>query len=161
MALSAATSKVMRILNSAPVNYRVANGITIYLGGFVGIANASFVTTAKRGYLIPWENTANLEWAGIAIGSPFNLSTSNTVVGNTSGTPVPECSVETGEIMLVRHAVTGASAQSDVGKPVYGTDDDVLTLSSNNTTRMGEVEYWHSSTSCDVRVLGRAIWLTI
>lgn len=160
-ALSAATNKVMRILHSSTVNYRVANGITIYLGGFIGLANVSFVTTAKRGYAIPWEDTANLEWLGIATGSPFNLSTTNTVVGDTSASVVPEVSAETGEFVLVRHAVTGASAQSDLGKPVYASNDNDLTLSSSNTTRMGEVEYWHTSTTCDVRVYGRTVWLAI
>ena len=160
-ALSAATPKVMRILKSIPMNFRVANGVTIYLGGFTALANVSFVTTAKRGYAIPWENTANTEWLGIATGSPFDLSTTNTVVGDTSASVVPEVSCESGELVMVRHAVTGAAAQSDVGRAVYGTDDNVLTITSNNTTRIGEIEYWHSSTSCDVRIYGRTTWLAI
>jgi len=160
-ALSAATNKRVRILNSRVQNYKVANGVTIYLGGFIGLANVSFVTTAKRGYAIPWENTANLEWLGLAIGSPFNQSTSNTVVGDTSASVVPEVSAETGAFILVQHTVTGVSAQSDVGKAVFGTNDNDLTLTSNNTTRMGDVEYWHTSTTCDVRVYGRDVWLAI
>ncbi len=161
-ALGTATPRKIRVLHSSMQNYRVANGITIYLGGFTGLANVSFVPyTAKRGYAIPWENTANLEWLGLATGSPFNLSVVNTVVGDTSAEPPPEVSVETGEFILLQHAVTGVSAQSDTGKPVYASNDNDLTLSSNNTARMGEVEYWHSSTSCNVRVYGRTAWLMI
>lgn len=161
-ALSTATPRKIRVLKSAMQNYRVANGVTIYLGGFLALANVSFVPyTAKRGYAIPWENTANIEWLGLAVASPFDLSITNTVVGNTSGEPVPEVSVETGEFILLQHVVTGVSAQSDVGKAVYATNDNDLTLTSNNTTRMGEVEYWHSSTSCNVRVYGRNVWLAI
>lgn len=161
-ALGTATARKIRLLHSAMQNYRVANGVTIYLGAFVGLANVSFVPyTAKRGYAIPWENTANVEWLGLATGSPFDLSVSNTVVGNTSGEPVPEVSVETGEFIIVQATVTGVSAQSDVGKAVYASNDNDLTLTQGNTSRMGEVEYWHSSTSCNVRVYGRTAWLMI
>jgi hypothetical protein len=161
-ALSVATARKIRVLKSAMQNYKVANGVTIYLGGFTALANVSFVPyTAKRGYAIPWENTANIEWLGLAVGSPFNLTIVNTVIGDTSAEPPPEVSVETGEFILLQHAVTGVGAQSDVGRAVYATNDNDLTVTANNTTRMGEVEYWHSSTSCNVRVYGRNVWLAI
>lgn len=164
-ALATATKTSMRILKSKPMNFKVANGITIYLGGLVGLATASFVpVTAKRGYAIPHDNIANIEYLGIAIGSPFSLSTSNTVVGSTSpgsGNVVPEISVETGEIILLGVTVTGVSAQSDVGKAIYGATDNVndLTVTSNNTPYIGEVERWISSTTCDVRLFGRDAWI--
>jgi hypothetical protein len=161
MALSAAVQRRYRVLDSAVQNYRVANGVTIYLGAICAVANVSYVTTAKRGYLIPWDDLANGQYAGIAIGSPFNLSTSNTVVGNTSASPVVEASVETGELILEKFAVTGASAQSDVGKNVFASDDDTLTLTSGTLNRVGVVEYWYSSTTCDVRLFGRSKWLVI
>lgn len=159
-ALTAFTNKRYRLIKSAKNNYIVANGVTIYMGAFVGIANVSFVTTARRGYAIPWENTANIEWGGIAEPT-IDITASNTVVGDTSATPPDEVSCEGGELILLSHAVTGAAAQSDVGRAVYGSNDNDLTITSNNTTRIGEIESWITSTTCHVRILGRTAWLAI
>lgn len=164
-ALQAAAQRNMRILKSKPMNYKVANGQTIYLGGIVGLATVSYVPlTAARGYAIPYANVANIEYLGVAIGSPFSLSTSNTIVGNTSpgsGQVVPEVSVETGELILIGVTVTGVSAITDIGRAVYLSTDNPndLTVTSNNTPYVGEVERWISSTTCDVRLFGRDAWI--
>ena len=164
-ALSAAQTISMRVLKSKPMNYKVANGITVYLNSIVGLATVSYVPlTAARGYAIPYANVANIEYLGVAIGSPFSLSITNTVVGATSpgtGLVVPEVSVETGELILLGVTVTGVSAQSDLGRAVYLSTDNPndLTVTSNNTPYVGEVERWISSTTCDVRLFGRDAWI--
>lgn len=160
-ALSAATPVRMRILQSAQQNYKVANSNTIYMGAIVGLAQADYVLTADRGYAIPFENTANVEYLGIAINSPFDLSVTNTVVGDTSGSPIPEVTVEGGVIVLIQVTVTGVAAASDVGDQVYGADDNpnAMTTTSNNTDGpLGEVERWYSSTTSDVLMYGRAAY---
>jgi hypothetical protein len=50
---------------------------------------------------------------------------------------------------LVRLTVTGASAVTDVGKPVFATDDDTFTLTPGGS-RIGVVARWVSSTTCIV-----------
>lgn len=159
-ALTAFTNKRYALIKSAKFNVKVANAVTIYMGGFTAIANVSFVTTARRGYAIPWENTANIEWGGIAEPT-IDITTTNTIVGDTSASPPDEVSCEGGELILKGHAVTGAAAQSDIGRAVYGTNDNDLTITSNNTTRIGEIDEWITSTTCHVRILGRSVWLAI
>ena len=55
-----------------------------------------------------------------------------------------------GDIIL-RWAVTGATAKTDIGKPVYATDGQTLTLTKPTTgLPHGFVADWISSTTCDV-----------
>lgn len=161
-ALSAATPVRMRIQMSAQHNYKVANSNTIYMGAIVGLAQADYVPlTADRGYAIPWENTANVEYLGIAINSPFDLSVTNTVVGNTSASVIPEVTVEGGIIVLQQVTVTGVAAVTDTGDQVYGATDnpnDLTTVSNNTDGALGEVERWYSSTTSDVLMYGRAAY---
>src|SRR3972149_1549790 len=118
-ALSAAVQRRYRIVKSHVQNYRVANAVTIYMGSFCGLPGTSGFTST-RGYARPWSNVATLEWIGVAFGSGTNdLSVTSTVVGDTSASPVVEVSCAGGQIILEQHAVTGVSAQADVGKVVY------------------------------------------
>lgn len=58
-----------------------------------------------------------------------------------------ECRVRRqGEVEL---SVTGASAVTDRGKPVYATDDDTFTLTSGGTM-IGRVSRWVTGTTCYV-----------
>jgi hypothetical protein len=48
---------------------------------------------------------------------------------------------------IVQLTVTGASAATDVGLPVYATDDDTFTLTPTGS-RIGTVTKWITSTTC-------------
>ena len=53
--------------------------------------------------------------------------------------------------IIQRWAVTGATAKTDIGKPVYATDGQTLTLTAPTTgLPHGFVADWISSTTCDV-----------
>jgi len=54
-------------------------------------------------------------------------------------------------IILESVAVTGASAITDIGSPVYATDGQTLSLTAPTAGMpFGVVTDWHSSTTCDV-----------
>lgn len=158
-ALSAATQRRYRKWGySVNQNWRVANGVTIYFGSFCMIPGLRSLTST-RGYARPYQTVQNQIWIGLAIGSPFSLSVTNTIVGDTSATPVPEVTTEAGPFILEQYAVTGVSAQSDVRQSVYATTDNDLTLSQTGGAgaqdkEVGTVTYWWSSTTCDVLLYG-------
>lgn len=144
-------------------NYRVADAVTIPFGTFVALATSSFGTTDKRGYAIPWENSAGIQWLGIAEASPFNQSVTNTVVGDTgiTGEPVPEVSVNTSPMILEKETVTSVAGQTDLGVDVFSLDNDTLRLASTTPSKVGVIEYWYSSTTADVLIFGRLAWLLL
>lgn len=133
-------------------NYTVLNGSTIYVGSFCGLLNGT--STAQRGYVKPYADQNSIKYMGLAIGSPFDLSTSLTIVGNTSATRVPQVTLECGPGILKQYTVTGASAATDVGRQVYLRNDNDMNLTQVLSPRIGRVEYWHTSTTCDVLVYG-------
>ncbi len=50
----------------------------------------------------------------------------------------------------IKIAVTGASAVTDAGSPVYASADGTFTLTSGSNSLIGHVEMWISSTTCIV-----------
>lgn len=133
-------------------NYTVLNGATIYVGSFCGLLNGT--ATAQRGYLKAYADQNNIKFMGLCIGSPFDLTTSLTVVGNTSATRIPQATVEAGPGILKQYTVTGSSAATDVGRQVYLRNDNDMNLTQILSPRIGRVEYWYTSTTCDVLVYG-------
>ena len=72
---------------------------------------------------------------------------------STSANGTKRISVNTSGLRLIKHAVTGASAATDVGKEVYCSTDNTtdLTLTEAATSYpVGRVTRWYSSTLCDV-----------
>ena len=137
-------------------SWRVCNSKTIYAGAWTALAGAN-AQTSCRGYLNAWTNDINLKWGGMAIpaSATNNLSTVNSVVGDSSGTPIPEISTECQAFVLRTVAVTGVSAQTDVGRTqVYASNDNDLTTTANQSPYVGWVVRWYSSTTCDVLFQG-------
>lgn len=67
-----------------------------------------------------------------------------------------------GDIILVNVSVTGASAITDVGKNVYATDGQTLTLTKPATgVPVGLVVNWRTSTYCDVYMFSLYSGLTV
>src|SRR3990167_419224 len=84
--------------------FRIANAVRIYGGALCGLPGANALTSG-RGYLEPWQDQLNLQWAGIAevqswtgglitAAQTGTASNVNSVLGDTSLTPIPEISVE-------------------------------------------------------------------
>jgi hypothetical protein len=154
-ALTAATQRRIRKWGySVNYNWRVANAVTAYVGSYCMIPGANSLTST-RGYARPITAVQSGIWIGLAIGSPFNLSSTNTIVGDTAAAVVPEVTTEAGPFVLEQGTVTGVSAQTDVRLAVYASNDNDLTLTAPGgggaeSNVVGRVVYWWSSTTCDV-----------
>lgn len=162
-ALSTATPRRFRSIQSWTLNSRVANSDTIYIGSFCGWPGTNALTS-RRGYLTTFRNQVNMIWGGICIGAGTagDLSTTNTVVGSTSASPVVEATVEAGPLILEQYTVTGVSAQTDVMRTaVYASTDNDLTTTAGYPNAVGRVLYWYSSTTCDVLIYGTLNFLVI
>lgn len=152
-ALTAAVSdRSWASIHSWTWNYKVLNSTTIYAGSFCGALNGT--STAQRGYVKPYADQNSIKYMGLAIGSPFDLSTSLTIVGNTSATRIPQVTLECGPGVLKSYTVTGSSAATDTFRQVYLRNDNDMNLTQILSPRIGRVEYWHTSTTCDVFVYG-------
>ncbi len=152
-ALTAAVSnRSWASIHSWTQNYTVLNASTIYVGSFCGALNGT--STAQRGYVKPYADQNSIKYMGLAIGSPFDLSTSLTIVGNTSATRIPQVTLECGPGILKSYTVTGSSAVTDVFRQVYLRNDNDMNLTQILSPRIGRIEYWHTSTTCDVLVYG-------
>lgn len=154
-ALQAATQRRYRPQGKSVVqNYRVFNGDTIYIGSYVGMPGTASLTS-RRGYATTYRDVKTIEYLGLAIGSPFNLSTSNTIVGDTSASPVVEVTCEIGPFIEEQRACTGVTAQTDVGKALYLSNDNDMTITASQAPVVGRVEYWWTSTTIDAMLYGR------
>lgn len=155
-ALTTATPRRTRIWGySVNANFPVANAVTVYQGSWCMIPGIQSFTST-RGYARPYTTAQGGLWIGMAIGSPFDLSVTNTIVGDTSASVVPEVSVEAAPFVFERATVTGVSAQGDVRQSVYASNDNDLTLTrvSAEHREVGMVLYWYSSTTADVLFFG-------
>ncbi len=150
--------------------FRIANAIRIYAGAFVGLPGTNALTSA-RGYLSRWQDQINLQWVGIASNQSWTAgnitaaqtgtaSNVNSVLGDTSATPIVEVSAECGPIILKNVAVTGVSAQADLWRTlIYCSTDNYTDLSTTATSyspAIGKVLYYYSSTSAVVYLFGMA-----
>ena len=148
----------LKTLVSATAKFLVANGVTIPVGAYTLLPGTS-ADTANRGYLDNYQNFATAIYVGYCIGAstPGDLSTSNTIVGNTSpgtGHNVPAASCEIGSHILLNYPVTNGSAQSDVGKKVYLSNNNDLTLTAGNSPAVGRIVGYTSATQFDVMMYG-------
>jgi hypothetical protein len=125
----------------------VGNTVNAFSGGFAGITGPDNATS--QGYAIPYENAKGVIFAGGAF--------EETNTGDTSAAPPVANRFGVGTKVLVRHAVTGVASRGDIGKPVYASDDNTLTLTHANLREVvGIVIDWHTGTTCDVLLFGIA-----
>lgn len=161
-ALTAKAERTFTPLFSHQQSHRVLNAEVIYAGAFCGLPGANALTT-ERGYLVPFQDESTIIWAGIALAQSGtgSVGIDGSVTGDTSASPVVEAATEMGPGILKNVTVTGVSAQTDVMRTsVYASNDNDLTTTANYTVPMGRVQYWYSSTSCDVLVYGNLIALS-
>jgi len=117
--------------------YKITNALQLYGHSLLGLDDST-------GYVVKWADTAGIHWLGVS---------REKQLGDTSA-DVNEVSVDTGGKILRRVAVTGASAITDVGNPVYGTSDnhaDLTLTPTVNVGAIGTVKRWWTSTTCDVQ----------
>lgn len=150
MADSTAALTQNRTENPRSVALPIADAVTLYHHTFAGIRGPTHGTS--QGYVDDYDDEPGMIFAGL-LENPGGLSSQ---LGDTSASPPPESGISILPQILRKATVTGASAQSDVMAPVYATDNQVLTLTrpSDDATVVGVVTKWHSSTTCDVLLLG-------
>jgi len=152
-ALTAAVSnRSWASIHSWTQNYKVLNAGVIYVGSFCGALNGT--STAQRGYVKAYADQNNIKYMGIAIGSPFDLATTLKVTGDTSATRIPQVTLECGPAILKSYTVTGTTAATDVFRQVYLRNDNDMNVTAILAPRIGRVEYWYTSTTCDVLLYG-------
>lgn len=151
--MAAASDLIPRtIRGSKTYSVKVKNAVTIYFGTFVAMELSS-------GFAIPWTGAAGelLLGRALATADPTTAAAGTQgafVLGATGSTPVPEITVAAESEILQKVSVTGATAITDLGKSVYASDDNVLTLTrpTRGGNPVGVVLRYISSTDCDVLV---------
>lgn len=129
--------------------FKIANTIQAFGGSFAALRTAEHATAASRGYAAPYNDAAG----NLFLGGHFNRK----ILGDTSATPVPESDTTIEGEILKRVDVTGVSAITDVGKSVYATTDNDLTLTRGAINcPVGFIVRWHTGTSVDVLLFSAA-----
>lgn len=151
--MAALTATLVRKLRSGSrkQSFPIANAVTLYQGSYVAINTSGYVTT-YAGAAIDTSRAAVI--VGFVQPHPYPADLDQSLKGDTALTPVPEATVETAEHILEQVAVTGVTAQSDVGKLVYlnSNDNDLTLTRPQNALALGVIDRWHTSTTSDVRV---------
>ncbi|MCB0384075.1 MAG: hypothetical protein KDD43_01685 [Bdellovibrionales bacterium] len=133
--MSALSANTLRsTYGKGPTRFTVKSGSTIYVGSLVGIE-------AATGHIKPFVTGAGIQFVGMAL---------EKVVGDGS----LDCLVDTEGFNLSKVSVTGVSAITDIGSPVYASNDNDLTLTrpDANTDAVGYVSDWDTGSTCDVRI---------
>ncbi len=147
MALSAAVTFLMD-QNAGQASFEVKNTVVIYPG-----ALCSFDGTSGR--IKPYDGTIGDRLAGWSTGVPPVVG-SAVITGNTSpatGYGAPRVALVFGGTTTLENCpVTGATAETDQGKPVYATADGTYTLTDPTTHRIeiGYVTHYRASGYADV-----------
>lgn len=136
---------------TAPRKYTFErDGITKFPASSASCKEGSLIAfRPSTGYAVKWDGTADDEFVGVATKNHDSVS---------------EIEVRTNPMVVRGYAgssdgphggitVTGSSAVTDNGKPVYATDDNVLTLTANSADPVGEVVKWISGALCWVRLI--------
>jgi hypothetical protein len=97
--------------------YPIANGVTLFVGAFVGI---------EGGYANHWAGGVNDVFGGICLGAGEGVSTTTgALTGNTSATPLPSVRVDDSGVTIMHVAGLGGTAtQAKVGDLVYCPDSN-------------------------------------
>jgi len=130
------------------LSIEIADAVQLYAGGLAALRGPAHATS--QGYA----DALNDEVGHIPLGGWWSDET----LGDTQGDPVvnPENNVDIKGKVWRRKAVTGVASRGDIGKLVYASDDNVLTLTrpAANALPLGVVVEWHTSTTADVLLFG-------
>jgi len=125
----------------------IADGEVVYQGSYLALNTED--AAAADGYIDVWSDAAGqLPLGGFAEAGD---------TGETSDTPPPEATFRQDPWIEERVTVTGATAITKLGQPVYASDDATLTLTRpTRALEIGIVLRWHSGSICDVLHFGLA-----
>jgi len=140
MALSAPVE--LRKRTAVTQSFIITNSATLYVGGYVALDTS--------GTLAVVADTTSFEPVGLVVGFE-DAAADGSETGDTGASIPPEAIVDIGGGIVSGLAVTGASAQDDVGKLVYATSDDVYTLTpTSNISAVGQIVRFNTTTSFDI-----------
>lgn len=121
------------------INAYKATADTYYKGQLIAMKPST-------GLAILWSDVAEYEFLGITTGGIVSTAAITDMVR-----------VDERGVILKKVTVTGASAVTDTGSPVWAGDDNTetaFTLTATvNAGAVGIITRWWSSTTCDVRLL--------
>jgi hypothetical protein len=144
MALIAATTR--RPAGAGSHDGEIVNAAVCYEGGYLMQGGPSHATATTTGRIQPY----NDEVGSIPFGRCQKGGT-----GATAANPIPRATSDLEAHILKAVAVTGVTALTDVGKVVYMTDDNTLTLTRPTYgLPVGHIIAWRATTSCDVLFWG-------
>ena len=134
--MAALTTDVVRSSRNRGLYSGVGSATSVYFAGaFVGVDTVD-------GLVKEWADTATFRWLGPVVKKADT---------NVTDPITPEVNVNTSGIILERTAVTGVTAQSNVGDLVFAsTDNDLSTTPSTNVKAIGKIDRFHSGTTVDV-----------
>lgn len=122
------------------LDFCIKNAEALVVGGFAGLN----LSTGKLEFM---DDIDSLVCVGYVIGAKDGDNVSG-LTGDSGGTKFAV--TRAGEI-IKNYSVTGASAITDIGKAVYCTDGQTLTLTKPTAGKpIGHVVKWNTSTYCDV-----------
>ena len=154
MALSAIS--IRSISDGGRLAVHVEHAEKMWKGGFAAIGSATHATSANRGRASGYEDEAGNIYAGIMIsgGGSGSSQGADTVTGDSTSAATLNnnmAALMTEAFQIDTIAVTGSTAKTDVGRYVYLTDDDTVTLTRPTVgCPIGYVAEWRSGTSCRV-----------
>lgn len=144
-ALSANTQRDLR--SSRTASFQIKNTSQLYVGSLVAIDSV--------GYAIPYTGAAGERLMGRALPTPRADDLGKQLLGDTAAVPIPEVTVAVSGEIWEQATVTGVASIADIGKVVYASNDNDLTLTRPaRGEAVGIVTRWHTSTTCDVLVFG-------
>ena len=140
------TSSLVRAVKGAKgLAAQVSNSVQTYAGMWAGLRGPDHATS--QGYLDSYDDEKGM----IFVGGHLD----DQKLGDTSASPVPENRWNTESKVYPQVTVATVTSRGDIGKAVYATDSDVLTLVRPTLgTPIGFVTEWHTGTTCDVLMLG-------
>lgn len=149
MALSAAS--IRRLRTTKQVALQVVSAATVYKGGYLALGSEHHATAGNRGRLYPFNDAAGVIPFGLMDGGGGSGTSqgADSVVGDATYNNMAAVILD--GFVAENVSVTGTTAVTDVGKLVYMTDDDVMTLTRPTVgVPLGMVTAWRATTMCDV-----------
>lgn len=157
MADSTAPLTRTRSEDPSRIAVQIADAVALYHHTFAGVRGPTHATS--QGYADSYDDEAGMIFAGL-VETPGGLASAT---GDTGADPPTETSISILPQILRSVTVTGATAQTDLFRPVYATDNQTLDLArpADDAEVVGVVVKWHTSTTCDVLLLGLAVQIAV
>jgi hypothetical protein len=126
-------------------SFIVKSGAVIYHGAMCVIEED---IGTGHGYLKPLDSSSGVnDWfVGVARNSGLYAE-------SVTGDGTLECVVDVGGVTLQYKTVTGVTAITNTGDPVFASDDNTFTITDvSNMYPVGRIVRWYPSTYCDIRL---------